>query len=120
MRFLNLVLGVLCKIVKSGDVEPEFRSLGEFAKACAQAHKSFFLHVSCPSHDRITDIKNSILVQTEAVFLIRPFYEVLDISPDTALRFKKLQKIYIHTKLILENIQFYRALIKLVLDFPFL
>jgi hypothetical protein len=95
VRFLNLVLGVLCKIVKSGDVQPEFRSLGELAKACAQAHKSFFLHVSCPSHDRITDIKNSILVQTEAVFLIRPFYEVLDISPDTAVRFQKLQKICI-------------------------
>ncbi len=89
--FLHLILGVLCKIVKSGDVQPEFRSLGEFAKACAEADKCLLLHISCPSHDRITDVENSILVQTKTVFFIRPFYEVLDISSDTAGRFKKIQ-----------------------------
>ncbi len=85
---LDLVFGVLCKIVKSGDVKPEFRSLGEFAKACAEADKCLFLHISCPSHDRITYVENSILVQTKTVFFIRPFYKVLDISPDAAETFK--------------------------------
>ncbi len=93
MIYFDLVFGVLCKIVKSGDVESEFRSLGEFAKACAKADKCFFLHIRGPSHDCVTDVENSILVQTKTVFFVRPFYEVLDISPNTAVRFKEFSSL---------------------------
>ena len=74
----------MADIVEAGDLQPELPGLCELSKASAKADELVSGDARGLQNDLLTDIVDTVFVETEAIGLVRTIHEVANVGANTS------------------------------------